>query len=233
MRWYEIHKSMAATVPNFRQGQEEIRPESKVVFTMMRQWTIEESRHHWESKKRPAIVQVMPRAPPPSLPSKSAILPCLTPKPFQTSKAVSSTVSAPVSSVSTVPTSTSSSVLASPLVSKSTAPSLNSSEMSILDEFLILKDSSEFDLENVPPKTTREIGVKTSPWKDEVKELRAIIERQERVLQNNTLATNHIGELIKHQQPMKNFKDQSIHDGPGLWEIPKVSSGGSLHHTQR
>lgn len=86
---------------------------------------------------------------------------CLMPKSSQTSQAVSSTVSALVSPVITVPTSTFSSVFASPLVSKSTIHSLNPSEMSISDRVLIWEDSSEFDLENVPPKTTRDIGLNT------------------------------------------------------------------------
>lgn len=69
-----------------------------------------------------------------------------------------------------------------------------------------MEDSSKFDLE-MSLLRHRDIGVNTSPLKDEVNELWVIIERQERVLRNNTLAKNHLGELIKHQQPMQNSKE--------------------------
>lgn len=56
IRWYESHKSMAMTVTTFSlQGQEEMRPESKIAFTMMKQWSIEESGKYWESKRRPSV----------------------------------------------------------------------------------------------------------------------------------------------------------------------------------
>lgn len=128
---------------------------------LFRQWTIKESRHTGRVRRGLPLFKWCLALHPLSLPSRSEILPCLMPKSSQTSQAVSSTVSALVSSVVTVTTSTSSSVLAFPLVSKSTVPSLNPSEMYISNRVLIWEDSSEFDLENVPSKTTRDIGVNT------------------------------------------------------------------------
>lgn len=128
---------------------------------LFRQWTIKESRHTGRVRRGLPLFKWCLALHPLSLPSRSEILPCLMPKSSQTSQAVSSTVSALVSSVVTVTTSTSSSVLTFPLVSKSTVPSLNPSEMYISNRVLIWEDSSEFDLENVPPKTTRDIGVNT------------------------------------------------------------------------
>lgn len=75
VKWNKIHKSLAATVTNFHShGQEENCPKSRVVFSMMRQWTIEDYRHDLKSKRRSVIVQVMHRAPSPSLLSHSAII---------------------------------------------------------------------------------------------------------------------------------------------------------------
>lgn len=94
VKWNKIHKSLAATFTNFHShGQEENCPKSRVVFSMMRQWTIEDYRHDLKSKRRSVIVQVMHRAPSPSLLSHSAILPCLMPKSSKTSQAVSVPVS--------------------------------------------------------------------------------------------------------------------------------------------
>lgn len=83
-----------------------------------------------------------------------------------------SSPAAPTSSVS-VPAVTStitsvSNVQAWSPVSKITMSSLNSEEVSIRDEFLLLEDSSEFDVENIPHGTNKDIGVDTSEWEDDV-----------------------------------------------------------------
>jgi hypothetical protein len=205
VKWYEIHRSMAATATIFSlPGQEDIRPESKVVFAMMKQWTIEDSGRYWESRRRLTV----PPAPQPPLPSLRTF-PTIAPRISQ----LSTVVPAPAVNHTTA-------VPALPVAERSTS-TLNPEETSILDEFLIMEDSSEFDVENVPPKSTRDVGVNTSPRKDEVAELRAIIERQARALKNNTLATTRLEELLKrhHTQP----EERSVHHGPGEGERPRVS----------
>lgn len=92
-----------------------------------------------------------------------------------------------------------------------------------------MEDSSKFDLE-MSLLRHRDIGVNTSPLKDEVNELWVIIERQERVLRNNNLAKNHLGELIKHQQPMQNDRFMMV---LAKGRDQTYFSEGSLHPHQR
>ncbi|XP_061173596.1 melanopsin-like [Saccostrea echinata] len=138
---------------------------------------------------------------------------------FKVSVKIRKTVSlAPDGDTETMSSSTyssSSAVPASPSVCKNTIPSLNSEEASILDEFLILEDSSEFDLKNTPPKTTRD----TLHHGRMI--LKPIIERKTRALRNNTLANNHLEELLRQHQTQQQMR--SLHHVPRESERPNVS----------
>jgi hypothetical protein len=231
-QWYSLHSALKGSSSVLLPTSADIREESRVVFSMIRQLSLEDSAAHWEKKRR---VNTLAQVRPPAPVALRTILPCTFPpsgapatKPVCVVPVVTPTdvparlPGVPAADVPAGPgvpaVEEPASLLDLPITSSSMPVVPSKEDVDILTEFLVFEDTSEFDTES-PPRT-REIGTNTSPYKDEVSRLKEIVERQERALRNNTSVILDLQRLLRDK--LDDPDSRHIHLGPGEGERPQT-----------
>lgn len=226
-QWYSLHTALKGTSAVPLPSSAEVREESKVVYSMTRQLSIEDSADHWKRRQRAppmvrpstkfaASIQILPT--PTSSSGLSAVVPCAVPMVAPATPVLADTSGGmaamlPVSNAAVpvvrLPSSSASAVSAVPLAKE---------DVEVLSEFLNFEDMTEFDADPLPLR--KDAATNTTPRRDEVSRLQEIVARQERAMKNNTQVIMDLQRLLREK--LEDPSSRSIHNGLGEGERPQV-----------